>query len=372
MQVICDGLDLCDAVITVSRAINIKTTNPILEGIKIVAEDDVIILSATDLELSIEKKIKAEVKQIGEIVVPGRFFGELVKKLTNEKIELKLIENNSLKIKYTDSETVVQCFPVYEFPVIQKLETEDYFGISQKSLKNLITKTSFSVALDDTRPVLTGCLFERDNSMVNMIALDGYRLALYSENIKNTNKKKSSVIVPARSLNEISKLLNDSDEIVNIYFQENFIMVDLKDCIITTRLLEGDFMNYRQIISENFETKITVNKKQFENALERASLLSKIGQNNLVQFDIQNQNLCITSRSEIGNIKENISIVFQGKELLIAFNARYFMEALKVINDEFISINFNLSQNPCVITAFEKSETNNFLYLILPVRMIKN
>ena len=369
MQIICDGLDLCDAVLTVSKAINTKTTNPILEGIKIVATDGELVLSATDLELAIEKKIKADVKQEGETVVPGRFFGELIKKLTGERIELRLAENNQLKIKYTDSETVVQCYPVYEFPNLKKIETENYFGIEKKSLKNLITKTVFSVASDDTRPVLTGCLFEVGKTQIKSVALDGYRMAVFTADIKESKVEKS-VVIPARSLNEMSKLLDDSEDIINIYFQDNLLMVDVQNCVITTRLLEGDFINYNQIISPSFETEIKVNKKQLEDALDRASLLSKIGQNNLVQFDIQDNNLCITSKSEIGNIRENLTIVHEGKELIIAFNARYFMEALRVNNDEFITLKFNQPQNPCIISSCE--EESKYLYLILPVRLMRN
>lgn len=368
MQIVCDGLDLCDAVITVSRAINPKATNPILEGIKIVASDDELTLSATDLELSIEKKIKAEVKEEGETVVPGRFFGELIKKLTSEQIELRLVENNTLKIKYTDSETIVQCLPVYEFPNLKKIEGGNFFALEKRALKNLITKTVFSVAADDTRPVLTGCLLEVNGDTIKTVALDGYRMAVYTEKIKDGTVS-SSVVVPARSLNEIAKLLDDSEDQIDIYFQDNFIMCDLNGCIITTRLLEGEFINYKQIISPSFETNIKINRRQLEGALERASLLSKIGQNNLVQFDIQDSNLCITSRSEIGNIRENLSILHEGKELIIAFNARYFMEALKTINDEFVMVKFNQSQNPCVICPCEQTE--KYLYLILPVRLMK-
>lgn len=369
MQIICDGLDLCDAVITVSRAINTKVTNPILEGIKLSAEEDTLTLSATDLEFSIEKKIKADVKIEGQVVVPGRFFGELIKKLTNEKIELKLTENNLLKVKYCDSETTVQCFNVYDFPDFKKLETNDFFAIDKKTLKNVINKTSFAVAVDDTRPVLKGVLFEIEQGNLKAVALDGYRLALYSTKIRSENIS-TSVIVPARSLLEIAKLIDDTEELVNVYFQKNFMMVDLDGCIITTRLLDGDFVNYKQIINISNETVITVNKKQLEDALERASLLSKVGQNNLVQFEIRDQNLCITSRSEIGNINENIGIVFKGKEITIAFNARFFLEALRSNNDEYININFKEPQNPCTITSI--NENSDYVYLILPVRLLKN
>ena len=370
MQILCDGLDLCDAVITVSRAINPKATNPILEGIKIVATEDELTLSATDLELSIEKKIKAEVKQEGETVVPGRFFGELVKKLTNENIELRLVENNTLKIRYTDSETTVQCLPVYEFPNLKKLENSSFFGIQKRALKNLITKTVFSVAADDTRPVLTGCLLEVAGESIKAVALDGYRMAVYTEKVQD-NTLEQSVVVPARSLNEIAKLLDDTENLVEVHFQDNFIMVNLDGCLITTRLLEGEFINYKQIISPSFETSIKINRRGLEGALERASLLSKIGHNNLVQFDIQDNNLCITSRSEIGNIRENLTIAHEGRELIIAFNARYFMEALRTINDEFVVVKFNQAQNPCVICPCENDVEKN-LYLNLPVRLMKN
>lgn len=366
MKVICDGLELCEAAIVVNKAIASKTTNPILEGIKLVAEDNTLTLSATDLELSIEKKIKAEIKEEGETVVPGRFFSEFIKKLTNESIELSLNEKNQLKIKYTDSESLLQCYPVLEYPGFKKIESNEYFGIEKKNLKELINKTLFSVAIDDSRPILKGCLLEIGEKEILATALDGYRLAhLKKELTKSTVR--TSVIVPSRSLAEISKLLDDTDETINIYIQKNYIMVDFGDCKVITRLLEGDFLNYNQIISTSFETEITVNKNQFEDALERASLLSKVGQNNLVKFEIKENLLCLTSNSEIGNIKENVNISLRGKEIVIAFNARYFIEALRVLQDEFVKIGFNSASNPCIIKPLESDE---FLYLILPVRMI--
>lgn len=368
MQVVCDGLDLCEAVLKVSKAIGTRTTNPILEGIKLTAEDDTLTLSATDLELAIEKRIKAEVKEEGETVVPGKFFSEFIKKLTNEKIELILNEKNMLKIKYTDSETFLQCYPSLEYPGFKKIESDEYFEIEKKGLKDLINKTIFSVALDDSRPILKGCLFEIEEHAVKATALDGYRLAHVEKPIIYSNLK-TSIISPARSLSEVSKLLDDSDEAIRVYLQKNYLMVDLYDCKIMTRLLEGDFLNYNQILSNNFETEITVNKSQLEDALERASLLSKIGQNNLVKFDIRENNICLTSNSEIGNVKENVNISLKGKELTIAFNARYFMEALRVTSDEFIKIKLNSPSNPCVITPLEEG-SKEYLFLILPVRML--
>lgn len=367
MLITCDGLDLCDAVLTVSRAINNKAANPVLEGIKLSAEEETLTLTATDLELSIQKKIKAEVKQEGQIVIPGRFFSEFVRKLANEKIELKTLDNGSLKVRYTDSETVVQILDADEFPDFKALDNAQNFTISQKNLKNLINKTIFAVAVDDTRPILKGCLLEIEENSIQAVALDGYRLALNRAEIKNSNFT-TNIIIPARSLSEISKLLEDTEAEISVSVQKNFMMVDINGTMINTRLLQGDFINYKQILNLSQDTVVTINKKQFEDALERASLLSKMGQNNLVQFDIRDQNLCITSKSEIGNINENISIVFKGKELTIAFNARYFIEALRANNDEFVNLNFKEAQNPCLITSI--GESRDYIFLILPVRLI--
>jgi DNA polymerase-3 subunit beta len=369
MQVICDGLDLSEAVLKVSRAISNKTTNPILEGIKIVADNESLTVSATDLELSIEKKIKADIVVEGETVVPGRFFTEFIKKLTKEKIELSLNDKNQLKIKYTDSEGSIQCYNPLEYPSFNKIDSNEFFVIKQSEFKDLINKTIFSVAVDDTRPILKGCLFEIEDKKINAVALDGYRLALCSK-ILSQSTVKSNVIIPARSLSELSKILEDSDEIVKIYIQKNYIMTELKDTKLISRLLDGDFLNYKQIIPLNFETNIMINKRQFEDALDRASLLSKVGQNNLVKFDIKEKNMEISSNSEIGNISEKVNISFKGKDLKIAFNARYFTECARNINDEFIKLSFNQPTNPCVITPIDENSNSNYKYLVLPVRIL--
>ncbi len=365
MLVSCHGVDLSDAFLSVSKAISTKITNPILEGIKLVAEDDTLTLSATDTELSIERKIKANIKEEGEAVVPGKFITEFVKKLTNEMVELELNEKNQMLIKYDDSHTVIQCYNVVEYPSFSTLESNNYFGISKKDLKTIVLKTKFAVALDDSRPILKGVLFDIDKNVLNAVALDGYRLSKVKKNIKSSFTK--SIVIPLKSLDEIARLLDDTDDIINIYVDNNTLMVDFGNTKLTTRLLEGDFVNYRQIINANYETICVVNKFQFEDSLERASLLSKIGQGNCVKFDIKDKNICITSNSELGNIKENVPVNTTGKDLTIAFNARYFIDALKVCQDDFVKICLNTPASPCVIVPVEGDE---FLFLILPVRML--
>lgn len=365
MLVSCQGLELSDALLRVSKAISNKITNPILEGIKIIAEDGTLTMSATDTELSIEKKIKAEVKAEGETVVPGRFITEFVKKLTNSIIELEVNDKNQLFIRYEDSESMIQCYNPVEYPGFKRIQTNEYFGISQKDFKICVNKSIFSVALDDSRPILKGVLFDINNNELNVVALDGYRLARVKKHI-NSNIVKS-IVVPARSLSELSKLIDDSDDIINIYIDQYTIMVDLGDTKVTSRLLEGDYINYKQIIPVNYETFVIINKEQFEQSLERATLLSKTSNNNFVKFDIKENNLCITSNSELGNIKENIPVNVSGKDLVISFNPRYFLESLRVNTNEFVKICFNKASTPCVIVPTEEDE---FLYLILPVRVI--
>lgn len=365
MKLICDGLDLSDAVLKVIKGTSNKTTNPILEGIKLVAEDNCLTLSATDLELSIEKKIKADIKIEGETVVPGRFFSEYIKKLTTEQIELTLNDKNQMSIKYADSFGTIQCLNSAEFPVIKKLEDSEFFEMTKRNFKSLINKAIFSVAQDDSRPLLKGCRFEVEDKIVKSIALDGYRLAFVKKPIVSTTAN-INVTVPSRSLNEIAKLIDDTDDLIKIHVQKNHLMVNIDETKIITRLLGGDFINYKQIIPVNFTTTVIINKDQLADALDRAGLLSRIDKNNVVKYDITDKVMVLRSKSEIGDIKENITIALQGKDLTIAFNARYFIEALRVISDEFIKLNFSSAVAPCIITS---NDTDEYIYLILPVRM---
>ncbi len=366
MKIICDGADLADAVLKVSKGTSNKTTNPILEGIKVVAEEDYITLSATDLELSIEKTIKAMVQIEGEMVVPGKFFCEYIKKLNNEQIELNVDEKNILSIKYTDSVGKIQCLNSVEFPIIKQVEDSTYFELKKKDFKALILKSIYAVATEDVRPILKGVKLEISKDKITAVALDGYRLAVVHKPLVSGNAE-FSCIVPARSLSEISKLLDDTDDNIKVCVGRNFLMVNIDNTKITTRLLEGDFINYNQIIPTQFNTNLVLNKDQLLDALDRASLLSRVDRNNLVKFDIADKVMVLSSRSDIGDIKENITISLKGQDLSIAFNARYFTEALRVVNDEFLKLSFTSSVSPCIITS---NDTDEFLFLILPVRLM--
>lgn len=366
MKIICDGADLSDAVLKVSKGTSNKTTNPILEGIKVVAEEDFVTLSATDLELSIEKTIRGMVQIEGEMVVPGKFFCEYIKKLNNEQIELSVDEKNVLSIKYTDSVGKIQCLNATEFPQIKQLEDSQYFEMNEKDLKALISKSIYAVATEDVRPILKGVKLEVTGDTITAVALDGYRLAVVKKKVVGASSD-LTCIVPARSLNEISKLLGDEDKVIRVNVGKNFMMVDIDNTKMTTRLLEGDFINYKQIIPTDFSTHLVLNKDQLLDALERASLLSRVDRNNLVKFEIIDKVMKLSSKSEIGDIKENITISLRGNDLNIAFNARYFTEALRATSDEFLKLEFTSAVSPCII---QPNEGDEFLYLILPVRIM--
>lgn len=364
MKAFCEGLDLVEAVMKVIKAASNKTVNPILEGIKITAEGDTLTLVATDSELAIEKRIKADVKIEGETVVPGKFFSEFVKKLANEQIELDLNEKNQLKIKYTDSEVYIQCFNAIEYPSIQKIDNAQFFTIAQNNFKELIDKTIFSVALDDSRPILKGCLFEIEENTITSVALDGFRLAKATFPILEQTAR-VSVIVPGRSLNEISKLLEDTDENIRVFIQRNYLMIQVDNTKIITRLIDGDFINYKQIINGEHSTIVTINKQQLEDSLDRASILSRVSNDNVVRLFIKDNLLTLSASSEIGNVTENINIVQKGSDINICFDSRFLKDCLRVCKDEFIKLCFTTNVSPCIIKA---NEGDNYLFLILPLK----
>lgn len=367
MKVICNGNDLADAVSKVFKAVSTRTTNPVLEGILLSAENGTLTLTANDLELAIEKSIVADVKIEGKTVVPGKLFAEFVKKLTQEQIVLSVIEGNRLHVKYLDSEGVFQCHDAADFPAVKELGDAQSFIIIKNEFRDLVNKVAFSVSTDDARPMLKGVQLEIDDNTVTGVALDGYRLAKCVKPIEKTTAMMSAV-VPARCLNEIARLIDDTTDPVQIFIQKNYMLVDLGHTRVTTRLLDGDFINYKQIIPTNFETTVTVPKDQFESGIERAILLARTDKNNLVRFDIKDDVLQLSSNSEIGSINEKIPVKLSGVDVAIAFNARYFTELLRAITADNLVLKFISSSTPCIVTP--AGSNDDIIYLILPVRML--
>lgn len=366
MKLICDGLDLSDAINKVGRALPSKVINPVLEGIKLTAQDGKLTVFASDTELSVQRAIKAEIIEDGEVLVPGRFFSDYIKRLTDEQLELFTNEKNQLRIKYSDSEGFVQLLNGGDYPVFKEPENSQQTVILQRELKDSIEKTIIAVSDDESRPTLNGCLLEFDGFTLTTVALDGYRMAINKKPLEKESQH-VKVIVPTRALNEIDRLLGDDEEVAAIKTEENLIFVDLGDTKVSSRLINGEFINYNQLLPQDFVTNIVVDTRRLENCLDRASLPSRQEKNNLVKFEIKENMLTIYGTSEMSNVKENINISLKGKDLNIAFNARFIADCLKVIKNEFIKMSFTSSISPSIITPCDTDEST---YLVLPVRMV--
>lgn len=364
MKVICTGLDLSDAVLKVSKALPVKAANPVLEGIKIIAEGDSLTLIATDTELTIQKTIAADVIMEGETVVVGKYFVDFVKKLENEQVELCRLYDGQLQIKYSDSESELQVFPSDSFPEINVEEVDNYLLIEEERFKSIVEKVSISCSSDDSRPILKGCLFEMEEGVLTCVSLDGFRMSVIKTPVEAGGDFKA--IIPARTLNEISRLIDKEDEKIKICLQKNNLYLKLKNTVIFSRLIDGEFVKYKHILPTSFENVVTVSKSALLSSIERASIVAKNDRYNVVKLDVREKSILISAKSEIGTVNENVNVNLQGKDVTIAFNGKYLTDYLKTETAEFITINLNSSIDPCILSA---QGSNDFIYLVLPVRI---
>ena len=365
MKLICNGLDLSDAVLTVSKALNSKTTNPVLEGIKLSASGDKLVLTATDTELTIEKTVKADVLMEGETVVTGKVFGDFVKKLEGEQVELYKPEGDKLQIRYADSNSDIQVMNVEDYPKISKNVNANYFDMKQSDFKSVVEKTVFACATDDSRPVLKGCLFEIDNDGLTVVALDGFRMSVVKKELilKTGNFK---AIVPSRTLMEITRLLNKDDDVLRISVEDNVLKVEVSDTVLISRLIKGDFIRYKDIMPKEFITNVRINRQMFVGSIERASVVARSEKLNVVKLEIKDGFMNVLAKSEIGTVNENIPVTVDGKDVTIAFNGRYLLDYLKTTDEEFISMNLNSPIDPCVMMPVLNTD---YTYLVIPIRI---
>ena len=364
MKIICEGIELSDAVMKVVKACSTKTTNPILECIKISADNDVVELIATDGEIAIEKKIRAEVLEGGAVCVPGKYFSDFIKKLENCQITLAT-ENEKLNINYGESESSLQVLSAEDFPAIDLSVNENRVEILAKDLKELIAKTTFCCAQDDSRPVLKGCLVKTcEDGRISFTALDGYRMAVCRKNILSMSGN-INIICPGRTLNEIGRMLGADEEPITVYVQKNMLMVSVNDTVLTSRLYEGDFVNVNNIVPREFTSEIVAEKEELDESVERAAVLARTDKNSVITFDIREEGMNVSSITAIGRVDESLKIMLEGKDVKIALNCKYVSECLGAIADEKVRIGFNGAVAPCVVTPVEG---DSYLYLILPVR----
>ncbi len=363
MKIICNKNELQRCVNIATRAASLKSSSFLLEGLRIKSEDDKVTIYGTDGVLSIQCVLKAEIYENGDFVIPARIISELLQKLNDCEITIITDESNVL-IECGHSSTTLRYMEPDQYPEFPLFDNDDCITLFSKQLVSMINQTIFSASTSEEKPILTGVLMEIEQDVVRMVALDGYRLAMRKEYNKS-NFDGMEIVVPAKSMREIAKIIPDDDNTVRLYVRDRIVGFVCGDVQIATRVLQGDYVRYKSILPNSNSTRIIVNRSELLGCLERASILSRQSKANLVNVSMSDEFLTITSDSEVGKSKELVDINLTGKTLDISFNARYLLEVLKEIYDEEIAIDFNTSISPAVLHPVSGE---SYLYLVLPVK----
>ena len=370
MKFICYKDKIIKALNSVVKGVASKTTKPILEGILIQTNDKEIKLTTYDLELGIEYTMECDVKEQGSTVVNAMMFTEIIRKLPDSEINININENNLLTIECEGALYKLATMNPDEFPELPKIEIENSIELEQSALKNMIKKTIFAVSTEENRPIFTGCLFEIANNKLNVVAVDGFRLAWKSKFLQNKVNNFSAVI-PGRTLNEINKILIDSFDMIKIGVAKNQVLFEMENCKIVTRLLDGEFLNYSSVIPETWETRVRVNKSILQDCFERVSLISASSiekeKKYPVKVTVDIGKVTISCTNQTGDAKEEIYVSTEGKNLEAGFNPKYFLDALRNIDDEEIFVDFGTSISPCIIRPVD--EEGDYTYMILPIKL---
>ncbi|MGM0877098.1 MAG: DNA polymerase III subunit beta [Bacillota bacterium] len=367
---------LVQSVQDVMKAVSSRTTIPILTGIKIVANSEGVTLTGSDSDISIESFIPSEengneiveILQTGSVVLQARFFSEIVKKLPMDIVEIEVANHHSTMIRSGKAEFSLNGLDAEEYPHLPQIEEENIFKIPTDLLKAMVRQTVFAVSTSETRPILTGVNWKLEQGELICIATDSHRLALRKAMIDNENKSIYNVVIPGKSLSELSKILDDTSDLVEIVITENQVLFKAKNLLFFSRLLDGNYPDTSRLIPSENKTNMTINSKDFLQAIDRASLLAKEARNNVVKLStLAGGMIEISSNSpEIGKVSEEIQVSeMNGEELKISFSAKYVMDALKALEGTEINVNFTGAMRPFLIRT---THDDSMLQLILPVR----
>jgi DNA polymerase-3 subunit beta len=357
---------LQNAINTVYRAINPKAPSAILTGIYLEArEDQTLKLIASDLKLGIEIDIPAEVEEPGSIVVNARLFSDIVRKLPSIQLYLEVKEHH-LHIHADHSDFNLLIKEADEYPLLPQIETSTSITLDKGLFNDLIKKTHFAISTDETRPILTGALLELSNDRLHLVAVDGFRMAMKRIKIQGETDRKA--VIPGKTLAELSKILtaDDAQEEITLHLSDKHAFVTVDNVKLTTRLLEGEFINYREILPNQFKTEVTADAKALHDAVDRVALLAREGKMGSIKFEIDEHYLTLSSNVETGDATEKIRISHQGGPLVIGFNPSYILDVLKAIDSEKVLMRFNNAISPCIL---EPVDDDNFTNLVLPVRL---
>ena len=363
MKIVCSKSNLVKGVSIVSKAVPSKTTMPILECILIDASTDVIKLTANDMELGIETSIEGDIVERGIIALNARIFSEIVRKLPDNDVTIETDTDNQTMINCEKAKFNIAAQSGEDFSYLPVIEKEDYITVSEFTLKEVIRQTIFSIADNDTNKMMTGELFEIEENILKVVSLDGHRISIRKNELKE-NYAPKKVIVPGKTLQEISKIIGGEAEAdVDISFTKNHIVFEFDKTVVVSRLIEGDYFKIDQMLSSDYETKVRINKKELLDCIDRATLLIKEGDKKPIIIDIRDESMELKIKSQIGSMDEEIFITKEGKDLMIGFNPKFLIDALRVIDDEEVDLYYMNAKAPCFI----KDEKQSYIYLILPV-----
>lgn len=366
MHLKCSKTNLLKGVNIVSKAVPSKTTMSILECILIDASAGEIKLTANDMELGIETIIEGEIFEKGMLAIDAKVFVEIVRKLPDSDVYIESNENLLLTITCEKAKFKISGKAAEDFSRLPYVEKTDFISVSQFTLKETIRQTIFSIADNEKNKLMAGELFQIHENELKVVSLDGYRVSIRNVLLKDTYKDKK-VIVPGKSLLELSKILSgEVEDETKIYFTSNHIIFEFGTTTVVSRLIEGEYFKINQMLSSDYETRFTINKKELLNCIDRAMLFVKESEKKPIVFQI-GENMKISIQSQLGSMQEEIDIQKEGKDIEIGFNPKFLMDALRVIDDEVINIFMVNPKSPCYI----RDDEGKYIYLILPVNYTK-
>lgn len=367
MKFMCSRDRLMEAISIVQKAVSTRSTLPILDGILIeAASDDGVKLTGYDLETGIEAHLDSDVSSEGTIVINSRLFGEIIRKLPEDQVMIETDDKLMISIESGSSVFSIKGLSAEGYPKIPEVTDAEKIILTQSVLKDMIHQTIFAVSTDESRPTLNGCLFMCDGFSIEMVAIDGFRLALRKQ-LLGTDLPVMKFIIPGKALHEAGRILGGKDTELVMYSSVNHIMFDTGKVRIVSRLIQGEYMNYKAILPKTGNTSMLISPQLMLSAIERASLIILSEDRRCpVQLSMPNEEtLVISASTELGTLREEISVSISGEKIDIDFNPRYFIDALRSIDEEEISIQFNGSNGPCVLRP---TEGEDFSYLVLPLR----
>ena len=366
MKITCSKSNLVKGVSIVSKAVPSKTTMPILECILIDATTDIIKLTANDMELGIQTEISGDIIDRGMIAIDAKIFSEIVRKLPDNEVTIETLDNLQTVITCEKAKFDIAGKPGDEFAYLPIIEKEDSIEVSQFTLKEVIRQTIFSISDSESNKLMTGELFDISDNILKVVSLDGHRISIRKVPLKKSVADRK-LVVPGKTLIEISKILSgEAENVVSISYTKNHIVFEFDNTIVVSRLIEGEYFRIDQMLSNDYETKVTVNKRDLLECIDRATLLLREAENKPVIMNVKNSEIKMEMTTKIGSMDENITIEKEGKDLRIAFDPKFLIDVLRVIDEEEVNLYLFNAKAPCFIR-----DDNSYIYLILPVNLIE-